>query len=240
MLIQSFVLSFVLMCCVWYTVTPSKWCCGSAVLYNRERFERSLNLAVDWTYFQFIVRGCMKTNTSQLPDCCGWQNTDRCGIAGCREIVRRWAGNETQQHYMVLVCVGSLIGIQHAMRVHKRHNFRGKKVIEHKMCVLIFSATFVWNISRCKKNCARYDQKFKLVFLYSVRYSCQILMKLEYSWQIFEKYSNIKLHENPPSGSRIVSCGRTDGQTGRQTWRSWCSLFAILWTRQIKWGAIIM
>jgi hypothetical protein len=29
---------------------------------------------------------------------------------------------------------------------HKRHDFR-KKVIERKMCVLIFSTTFVWNIS---------------------------------------------------------------------------------------------
>jgi len=29
---------------------------------------------------------------------------------------------------------------------HKRYNF-GKKVTEHKMCALIFSITFVWNIS---------------------------------------------------------------------------------------------
>ena len=35
-------------------------------------------------------------------------------------------------------------------------------------------------------------------------------MKLEFSWQIFEKHSNIKFHENPPSESRVVPCGRTD------------------------------
>jgi len=35
-------------------------------------------------------------------------------------------------------------------------------------------------------------------------------MKLEFSRQIFEKYSNIKFHENTSSGSRVVSCGRTD------------------------------
>ena len=39
---------------------------------------------------------------------------------------------------------------------HKRCDFRGK-VTEHKMCVLIFCTTFVWNISRYKKNWARYD-----------------------------------------------------------------------------------
>jgi len=34
---------------------------------------------------------------------------------------------------------------------------------------------------------------------------------------VFEKYSNIKFHENPSSGSKVVPCiqmdGRTDGQT---------------------------
>jgi hypothetical protein len=29
-------------------------------------------------------------------------------------------------------------------------------------------------------------------------------MKIEFSWQIFEKYLNIKVHENPSSGSRVV------------------------------------
>jgi hypothetical protein len=47
----------------------------------------------------------------------------------------------------------------------------------------------------------------------SVRYSCQILMNLEFSRYIVEKYSNIKFHENPCSGSRVVPRGQTDGQT---------------------------
>jgi hypothetical protein len=38
-------------------------------------------------------------------------------------------------------------------------------------------------------------------------------MKLEFSRWIFEKYSNIKFHENPSSGSRAVPCGRKDGET---------------------------
>ena len=38
-------------------------------------------------------------------------------------------------------------------------------------------------------------------------------MKLEFSRQIFEKVSNIKFHQNPSSGSRVVPCGQKDGQT---------------------------
>jgi len=44
----------------------------------------------------------------------------------------------------------------------------------------------------------------------STRYSCQILMKLDFSRQILEKYTNIKFHDNPSSGSQIHPCGRTD------------------------------
>jgi len=37
-------------------------------------------------------------------------------------------------------------------------------------------------------------------------------MELEFSQQFFEKYSNIKFHENPSSGSRVVPCGQRDGR----------------------------
>jgi hypothetical protein len=37
-------------------------------------------------------------------------------------------------------------------------------------------------------------------------------MKFEISQQIFKKYSNIKFHENPFSGNRVVSCGGLDRQ----------------------------
>jgi len=35
-------------------------------------------------------------------------------------------------------------------------------------------------------------------------------MKPEFSRQIFEKYSNIKVHENQSRGSGVVSYGETD------------------------------
>jgi hypothetical protein len=45
--------------------------------------------------------------------------------------------------------------------------------------------------------------------LYSTLYSCQILMKLEFPRQTFEKFSNIRFHEIPSSGSRVVPRGQT-------------------------------
>jgi hypothetical protein len=37
----------------------------------------------------------------------------------------------------------------------KRQSFRKKKVTDHKMCVLISSTTFTWNIAHSRKNLAR-------------------------------------------------------------------------------------
>jgi len=59
-----------------------------------------------------------------------------------------------------------------------------------------------------------------------------ILTYPEYSLQIFEKYSNIKFHENSSSGSRVVPCGRKDGQTDRHV-KAKYSLFAMMQTRLI-------
>jgi len=42
--------------------------------------------------------------------------------------------------------------------------------------------------------------------MYSTRYSCQILTKLELS-------RNNKFHKNPSSRSRVVPCGQVDGRT---------------------------
>jgi len=91
---------------------------------------------------------------------------------------------------------------------HKRRDF-WKKVFSTK-CLSSFSKIFLWNIFHSGKKWARYDQKRILVFIQSNLYSCPILVKLEFSQQIFEKYANIKFHENPLSGSRVVPCGQTD------------------------------
>jgi predicted SprT family Zn-dependent metalloprotease len=41
---------------------------------------------------------------------------------------------------------------------HKGHNFI-KKIVKHKMCVLVFFTSFVQNIYHCKKNEVIYDKK---------------------------------------------------------------------------------
>jgi len=65
------------------------------------------------------------------------------------------------------------------------------------MCVLIFCATFVWNISHSEKNRVRYDQKCISVFKWRARFSSQLLINLEFSRKTFEKYLNKKFNENP-------------------------------------------
>ena len=125
-------------------------------------------------------------------------------------------------------CVFVALVIQHAMRIrhillshvasvalpcfftlsHKRHNF-WKSVTEYKIS-FDFLYKFIWNISPYKKNSARYDQKRTHIFTYDGRHSSQILIKCEFSRQTFEKYANIKFHENPSSQSRLVPCGQAN------------------------------
>ena len=91
----------------------------------------------------------------------------------------------------------------------------GKRVTEHKMCVLIFSTTFVWNVSHSEKNSARYCHECAYVFFQSTGYSCQILVKHEFSRRILKKKQTIKFRRNPSIGSRVVLHG--NGHTDRRT-----------------------
>jgi hypothetical protein len=69
-----------------------------------------------------------------------------------------------------------------------QHYLINGKILEKKLlCVLILSTTFVGNFFHSKKNWARYDQKFILIFMQSTLYSCPILIKLEFFRQIFGK-----------------------------------------------------
>jgi hypothetical protein len=68
---------------------------------------------------------------------------------------------------------------------HKRNVFRGEKLLLN--INVIFSTAFVWNIYHSKKNWTKYDHLMYIGPHVNNRYSCQIVIKLEFSWQIFEK-----------------------------------------------------
>ena len=63
--------------------------------------------------------------------------------------------------------VASLAQIYFSILSHKRYDFREKKkkVTEHKICVLIFSTIFIWNVSHSKKNSATYCHICEYVFI---------------------------------------------------------------------------
>jgi hypothetical protein len=105
-----------------------------------------------------------------------------------------WIAVSTRITYFERVSVA--LGTQHA--IHMRHFFicglhgleyfpslsqKGKifekKITEYEMYVLIFSTTFVWNVSHSKKNWVRYNHKCIMFYTQSTRYSCHILMSFD-------------------------------------------------------------
>jgi hypothetical protein len=95
--------------------------------------------------------------------------------------------------------------------------FGGKKRLVTTKCVIWFSLQLLfWNISHAKKNSARYDQHFILVFIWSIRFSGQILMKLQFWRQIFENPQIcISIKIRPVGAELSHGNGRTDRQTHR-------------------------
>ena len=97
---------------------------------------------------------------------------------------------------------------------HRRHDFR-KEVAEHKMCVLILSTTFVWNISHSKKNLARY---FVMSKRRHVKYTLflsgfnETLILLKDFWKKLKYQVSSKSVQWEPSCS-IRTDGRTDAWT---------------------------
>ena len=95
---------------------------------------------------------------------------------------------------------------------HKRHDFR-KTLLKIKFVfrdsLKLLSETF-FVLRRIVRDMIKnvYWSSCKVPF-----YSCPFSKKMEFTGLNFEKYSNIKFHENPSSERRIVPCGRLDGQT---------------------------
>jgi len=75
-----------------------------------------------------------------------------------------------------------------------------------------FFYDFCLNISHSENNSTRYYHKSTQVFVWSTCYSCQILIKLEFSGHTFEKSSSTKFHEGMSSGSHADPRGQKHGQ----------------------------
>ena len=129
------------------------------------------------------------------------------------------------------------LGNQHAMRTHHificgplrlfyiyPHYlinctiFEGKKLLTMKY-VSIFTTTVVWTFFILRRTEQDMIKNVYGDFMYSSSCSCPILMKVEFSGHIFEKYSNfVKMR---PVGAELFHADRrAHGLTDRQTWRS--------------------
>jgi hypothetical protein len=96
----------------------------------------------------------------------------------------------------------------------------GRKLLNIKSTKNVY---FRKNSSICYYKCA-WD------FMDNIRYCCEILMELEFSQRTLEKYSNMKFHENPSSGSRVVPHGQTDMTSNNElyiTFYFMCVLFSV-------------
>jgi hypothetical protein len=77
------------------------------------------------------------------------------------------------------------------------------------MCVLTLCPTFIRNISYSEQNLARYYHKRTNGLRVKYPLVLSDINEIRLFSKYFRKYSNITFHDNLPSGSRPVPCGRT-------------------------------
>ena len=101
----------------------------------------------------------------------------------------------------------------------------GEIIIDQKMCDLIFPTAFVleWEMSLVLRRIGLDIIKIYMGLPIVCPLFCHILMKLESSRQIFEKYSNMNFIK--------IRAVEVEFYTDGQTWRSYLAPLAILKTR---------
>ena len=125
----------------------------------------SLRLVFILTYFrsqQSTRQAMYVSNNAEILSCIHWLDGKAVSIVYADVCVYslRYPARNTHAPYCHLWHVRFFHISSHCSTI-----FEKKKVIEHEMCVLIFSVTFVWNISYYKKKWARYDKKCISVFM---------------------------------------------------------------------------
>jgi hypothetical protein len=125
-------------------------------------------------------------------------------VCACAYSLTHLARNAYAPYYTAICCLSGCTIFFHI--ISKWHNFQ--KTLLNPKCVLTFSTPSVRTISHSKHNSVT-SQPYTGLHL-STRYSCQMLLKIEYFPHSFEKFSNIKFNENPSTRSRVVLCGQTD------------------------------
>jgi hypothetical protein len=96
---------------------------------------------------------------------------------------------------------------------HKRDDFREKTLLKTKYVFWFSLLLFMRNISYSKKNSERRCHKY--VFMWSTSYFCQTVKKPKFHYQIVEKHTKIKFHQNPSNGTPdlFLEDTETDGRT---------------------------
>jgi hypothetical protein len=91
----------------------------------------------------------------------------------------------------------------------------GKKLLDIK-CVFWFSLNLLFEtFGHSKKNSARYCHKCKSLHVKYLLYSGRILNETRMFSTDFQKVLKCQISSKSVSGSRVVSCGRTDGRPWR-------------------------
>ena len=133
-----------------------------------------------------------------------------------------WKSNK---HYILWVCVSILVLVI----------WHTKPIFSMQHCIVICGlsgSTIFFTLAWLSKKNFKYTMCFDFLdnfcvkhlilrryhkctpnFMWSISYSCQILMKLEYAQQNFKKCSYNKFSKNPSNGCRDVPFGWKDGQT---------------------------
>jgi len=140
---------------------------------------------------------------------------------------------EQQQYVLIIVCVCVCILIYAACNAHapychlwpcpalphfstlshKRHDFR-KTAIEHTMFVLISCTTTAKYFSFEEEMSEIWSKMSSSLHVKHPLFDSYFNETCSFSI-VFDKYSNIRLHENPSIGSRDFPCGQTDGRRDR-------------------------